>query len=342
MHGGRRVELLDIAIRQDWDSYLWAGNLTLASLADYQAIKTGDALTLVLQGSPYALTARGKSHQNSGDGPSVTVRVASPTVILEDAPLITKTWSSAMAREACEELSGAPIDWRIVNWRIPAGRLTCEGATRIAVIRRIAKAAGAIAQTAPDGTLRVQYRFPVSVPGWDIAPPNQIYTDRRDNLSYSESYQNRDRWNAVVISDESDVERTYALEYIESDARSGTLRVYAEPWLDPGAFRVSHTGDPSILIGAGAVMPRIETETIEFKAGAGALRYPVHNLISVNWRRRDLAPVVWEWGKKELKAAGGGGYSIAVVTYETRAIEYPVNHSVRGELTQFLILIEEN
>ncbi|MCP4699178.1 MAG: hypothetical protein GY862_20345 [Gammaproteobacteria bacterium] len=340
LHAGRRVELLDLRMRQDWDTYRRDGNLSLSDLSDYRAIRIGDAVTLYLQGAPHALTVREKSHRNDGDGPKVTVRAASPTALLEDR-LISKTWPSVTAREACEELAGSATEWNIISRRIPAGRLTCENATHIAMIRRIARAAGAVVQTGADGTLRVQYRFPASVPGWAAANPDQIHTGRADNLSCPESYRSRDRWNAAVISDESAEtgERTYNLEYEKTDSRNGILRVYAEPWAGPDEFGVRHTGHASVLTGAGVIVPRAETQEVEFKAGPASLRCPVYILNSVRRQHKDLAPVLWKQGKKEIAATGGGGYSVAQVSHAARAIEFAVNHAVQQqETTQFLIV----
>jgi hypothetical protein len=105
LHKNRRVELLDYAIGQDWDTWLWTGDISPAKPSDYQPMQPGDECTLMLQGQAYALRIASKQHSRSGNdaGTSFRVSLESPTTVLSRA-YFNKTWQGLNAKSIAEEL----------------------------------------------------------------------------------------------------------------------------------------------------------------------------------------------------------------------------------------------
>ena len=78
-----RVELSDLSISQDWDTYLWTGSIRPAKYSDYANIRTGDTAVLYLQETPYQMVIKNRSHSDNDGKTTFTIQVASPTVKLE-------------------------------------------------------------------------------------------------------------------------------------------------------------------------------------------------------------------------------------------------------------------
>ncbi|MCP4697958.1 MAG: hypothetical protein GY862_14065, partial [Gammaproteobacteria bacterium] len=339
IHQRRRVDISDATLRQGVDDYCWSGTVTLMHLADYMNISIDDPISLFIQGDEYVLKVEEKNHSRQGSAmPNVSLRVISPTSDLATSKKITATWPATWAHAAAESIAGQAIDWRIVDWPIPAGILTYTDSVPMDILREIAGAPKGIIQTARDGTLRAQYRIPVPVRYWNTAAPDEIYVDRKDNLSYSEGFRAIDRWNAVVIRNEEllEDEPEYHIEYTQTGPFEGVLHVYAEPWQDPKSIIAEHTGRPSVYIGSGALKLLTEQEIVEFKKGSATVQYPVYNILSLVWRHTNLAPYVWALDSKDFTAIGGNGYSLAEITYSRRVVEFRVTFTISEDI-QFLV-----
>ncbi len=334
-HEDRRIDLLDFEISQDWDTYLWTGQIQPAYFADYLVLKTGDPVILYLQGTPYQLVIESRSHSDSDGLPTFTAQVSSPSVALEKTK-ITKTWNAITARNVCEELAGDTIEWSILNWTIPSGRLSVVEKTPIDIIRMIVNAAGGIIQTRADGILKAQYKTgPTAFNQINLAPLSATYTDKSHILSYSESPPSGEFYNAAIISDEEQSDRQYYAEYEKIDEVTGKLKIYAEPWFED--FRVTHTGHDLINISAGTIKFLKQTETVEFKESQATVNYPIFSFQSIEWQYNDLGAI--NWHNKNLSVSGDNQYSTAIVRYTRRYIEFPVSHLLNSATqTQFLII----
>lgn len=183
--------------------YAWTGTMELGDPAAYQRIRIDDPVTLMMGDSAIDLMVDNKTITRDGvNRPKLTVSLISPTArfVLPRAELMTKTWNNpTMARVAAEEAVGESIQWDLVDWLIPAGRLAFSDASPIDVVQTIARAAGGLVETTPSGVLRVRHRFPVPVPEWATAIPDHVLTDASHNLSCRESYRLTKRCNQVLV-----------------------------------------------------------------------------------------------------------------------------------------------
>ncbi|ABK45054.1 hypothetical protein Mmc1_2555 [Magnetococcus marinus MC-1] len=183
--------------------YAWTGTMELADPASFQRIRIDDPVTLELGGETFQMMVDNKTLSRDGVSRprlvvsliSLTARFAAPR-----ATSMERMWNSPVsARAAAEEAVGESIQWDLVDWTIPGGRLAVYDAAPLDVVRTIAEAAGGVVETTPGGTLRVRHRFPTAVPQWVSATPDHILTDATDNLSCRESHRARYRVNRVTV-----------------------------------------------------------------------------------------------------------------------------------------------
>jgi len=341
IHQGQRVDLLDYMISQDWDTYLWTGQMSIANHQDYARMRKNDAIILVLQGVDYTLVIQNRSHSDDGNNGQAkfTIDVASPTVALSDKNLkISKAWGAVMASVAAQAIVEQPIDWQIVDWLLPAGRLSYENANPMELLRKLVDAAGGIVQTTRTGSLKVQYKTPCAINKLSASAIDFTFSDTAHIFNYDERTPSGDFFNAAIITDtDNAVDRQWSGEYIPTDDVSGVLRVYGHAWLNPDSFEVTTTGNPSIKIGQGVVVYIEENQTLEFKKGQASTSYPVFILRECVWKYANLGELMWELDSPQLKTAAPS-YSVAELKYTRRVVDFPIRHNVQDlETSQFLV-----
>ena len=353
---GKRIELIDFTLRQDIGMYCFVGSITLPDIEAYKAANVMDSLTLVIDdnrfSSRYELIITDKSYSRGGvDAPKLTINVASPTYYLEQQHVTTYI-PKIHAHAACELIAQQTIDWQILDWEIPDGILNFDKCTLIEAIRAIVKQL-AIVQTNADGTLRVQYRHPVSPTKWDYAIPAHTLYDNAHNLSYSEGYRWRQAaYNAVVIADATPTpddpkEITYDLEFIEdadSKLGSGVLRIYPSSPRDVSGIQVVHTGDKSIQLGQCYPTQFGVIEQVEFKDNKSSVQRVISGLLKVDYKSVDLGDIVISPDGKTLTTKHHGdyaGYSLCELTYMTECYICTVTCTKAFDApqpTQFLVI----
>ena len=116
------------------------------------------------------------------------------------------------------------------------------------------------------------------------------------------------------------------IEAEQIDATHYLARVYPSPWRSNIRLTCS---DPAVLIspriqGSGGRLVELDGELVEIGGGAAALRYPVIRLRAVEWLRDSLGSIAWEFGARDIHSSLPG-YSLARVSYDTRALEFDVS-----------------
>jgi len=355
LHEGKRIEILDFTLRQDIGMYCFVGSINLPDIAAYKAVHFGTLITLVIDdnrfSSRYNLVLTDKSYSRNGvDMPKLTINVASPTIALEKGR-VNGEMNRTSARQICQQIIGQEIDWQILDWIIPDDVLKFDDCTQIEAIRSIVKHL-AVVQTNADGTLRVQYRHPVSPTKWDYATPARTLYDNVHNLSYSEGY----RWqtatyNAVLIANaEPDPasEVNYDSEFKEDadDKKgSGVLHIYPSiPRADESKVLVVHTGDSSIKLGVCYPTQVEVTDLIEFKDNKATTKRPILGLLKIDYKSVDLGEIEIGKDRKTLKTTHRGdyaGYSLCELTYTTDCYFCDVTVTKafdKPKPTQFLVI----
>ncbi|MEO5346685.1 MAG: discoidin domain-containing protein [Magnetococcus sp. YQC-9] len=202
IHGTRRIEVASAEIGMAEGDYGWSGSAAIAALADFQALGVDDPVTLMLGETGFSLLVDSRSVSRGANSVGLTVSLVSATATLS-APrsaLISMTPDAIMtAREAAESAVGA-IEWSMLDWPIPPGRIAFHEAAPMAIAEAIAAAAGGVIETLPDGRMRARHRFPVRVPDWPNVLPDHILTEE-SILYIQESYRHLTRVDRVVVRD---------------------------------------------------------------------------------------------------------------------------------------------
>jgi hypothetical protein len=301
----------------------------------------GELLDLYLQDNRYSLIVEKRSLSKDEGMPSMKLSISTNNRLKIK---FSKTWNAVMAKEASEEIAGQSIQWNTVNWQIPAGRLTFQNTTQIEAIRKIAQAAGAIITSDRLGNLTVKPKFPITPSQWPLVLPNQSFSGLIDRLSYSEEYLEKERFNAVIVTDgqaSQSAEKKYSAELVDMGGYH-ILRIYAEPWAEFNEFSIEHVGHSSIGMKYLGVTYREEIETLEIKEGKANVKYPIKILRESRYKYRDLGSVQWTDGSKAITTSIEG-YSVLCVKYLTRVHEFRVNYAVcRPEISQFIIKTVES
>ena len=341
---GGRVPIQAAKITASEGSPYWQCEVTLLRDADYRRLPRDTAFTLNWFGVDFAfmVDSRELSRSIDDDG-NLTVQAAisglSPACRLAGprATAITQTWTDpAMARDLVEAIFGEAVQWDMVDWMIPAGRLSASGAYPLDIAQRIVEAAGGLLESLPGGGLRARKRWPVAVADLRPGMAADHALTGREVFTLTERPSLDERMNRVRIVD---VESNYqdTLEWVPDadDALRGELRAYPSPWRAGLSIRHTRGSPPVYLDGALTDASAVHTEVVEFKDGVATVRYPLLAVQSFTWLAESLGGVSHAAGAKQL-TADAAGYGLAEVTYITRYLRAPA-HASEAAQAQFLL-----
>jgi len=338
---GELIEIIDASLSQDEDGYAWLGVVILAKIEDYQKFTNGDAFTVNLFGELFELIVDSKGLNRSNPSEvGLSVSGLSPTALLASprGESISKLWDTpVLAKDAAEEfLGGEVIDWQLVNWTIPAFALGVSDITPIELVQLIAKSAGGVVETKPDGSLLVRPRHKIKVPDYGISIIDQTYTDSDDNISVVEGQGFSKELNKIAIRDQS-VNSTDAdtIEFIvkEDDSTAGILKAYPSPFRD---INITHTGPVGVLLSKLGEITRTETEIIEIFDGSGSVKYPIESVVSISWLDTNLGGITFS-GKQVKSTSLVDRFGLLEIVYETKSINYEAQYAISDRQIQFLM-----
>jgi len=350
-HQGRALPITSADLRCDDGSPTWTADVGLAQLDDFATVALGDAVLLSVEcwsidpdgaetladSEMWDLRVDGRRLDRSAPGAQQqTITAVSPLVLRGSpwAPPLTRSWPAAVpARDAVEALIGA-VEWRLVEWVIPLGKLAAERADPVQLARQVVAAAGGVLESRPDGTVVARPAYPVSPPDWATAPTDLALADDR-LVSVSETLDPVDVVNRITITSGTTTEASDTLVWVadDGDEHTGTLRLYPNPWRD---LVVVHTGDAGVTLTRIGEVVEVVTETLELRAGRASPTRPVDRVTGVTWLSRDLGGLDVGGSATDL-VAGAADWSLASVTYETRRIDHRAADLRRRDV-QFLAM----
>lgn len=320
-------QIIGFSLSCDEGSSVWKADLQLADRAAYAAVGLRDVVSLSFGGDTFSLIVDGKTLGREFDTETFRVSAVSPLALL-DAPFAATRRAHypapTLARQIVTDQLGA-VDWQLPEWSVPAGACAFDKATPLAIAKSVVESIGGLVESKPDGSVLCRLRYPVSIPSYATATPDRVFTDA-DLIASTGQLSARATYNRVLISNSG---QTSALG--DTLEQTGSLvRGYPSPWR---AVRLLHTGGPQVRIEPSGVVVRTEIERVEFIDGKASTRYAVLSLLSVGWQQ-SLGTVAADG--KALTAASGG-YSLADITYQTRAFEWRVYDPANGEV-QFIMV----
>jgi hypothetical protein len=342
MYGGVALEILEMSVETSEDEFVWLASVAIADTQQYRSIRLDDPITVTVGGVSFSMIVTNKQLDRSDpEKVSMTISCRSPAIgyLAPRAQDITYTLTTAMyAKAVCEDILGVTINWNIVNWVIQPYAFAVVDTSPIAAVQTIAEAVGAMVYSNPDGSISVNYVFPVSVVNFDTTTPDVYLTDSQDNLSYGEEQEPGLVFNAFRIRDWDDG-ISDSLDFTKDELLddTGVLRAYVMPWR---VVDLQHTGGEAVVaLSPWVVESRIETEMVEFTNGTASLKYPAVGITNVVWRSDSLAGVYVTPRTKDLYAldtATNYGYGVADITYVVECYACTVQFPT-GKVAQFIL-----
>jgi hypothetical protein len=340
MHMGLPLRLLAATLSADEDSPVWnAETLRLAERADWVRIAIGDELILTVGAEVWRLKVDAKAFNRVHGEDVLTVSALSPLAWL-DAPYAASLALDSQEHESAQAVVAAllapvgAVDWQLPDWLIPPGALAITDATPLAAARAIVAAIGGVIESAPDGTPLARPRYPLSVPAYASATPDQSWLDNALFATTTRAGRLAD-FNRVLISNQALTgdEARDRLEYTAAadSLYAGTVRAWPEPWR---AVVLGHTGHPDTAIAAQGEAVRTLTELVEFVGGAARVQYAIEHIVSVVWQHVDLGAVTASGA--DLQAATPA-QSLAWITYTSRSLDWAVALE-QDEAVQFVLI----
>jgi hypothetical protein len=292
------------------DQTFWTAGMELLTYQDFQKLEVDQAVTVTVYDEDYSFIVDYRSVVREAPGTvRLEVQLISPSAVYAQprASLISKTWSAPiLAKDAALEIIPT-LDWQIVNWLVPADKLSFTDADPLSIVTRIAEAAGGIVCAKKDGQLQVRYRFPSAVVDWPLLSPAMTLTDNAHNISSTEGFKKSSGYNRFYIGNEpppteenATGDFTLELDSREEGLNAGKntfypgdqpyLLLYKSPNVTPSTFTTS----AGTLTAVGAVSWD-ETEQLTFEnKNEVQLSKVADYLVSYKWYGNDL-------GTPELK-----------------------------------------
>jgi len=340
---GQSIPLAAVAVSIDEGEVSWTCEATLLDPRHYAIFRADDPFTITIGGETWSfLVAARRMSRDSVASADATISGIGPAARWQSprAKRITKTWTSATAASAvlAEVLPGEAIDWRIIDWSIPAFRLAADSLAPMEIAQRVVAAAGGMIETNPDGSLLVRYAFPRPVADYAADGPDHTYSDVADRFSVTEGYGALEVINRLRVLDVAPGPYADVIEF-EADRlhpTTGSLRVYPSPWRL--SFDVRHTSLPIVSVQRTGIGTEEHTETVEVLRGEGAVRYPLHQLLNVEWLHEDLGGIAFDADQRQFRSTSQTRFeSLARITYRTRFVDHRAV-AYDGAEVQFVVM----
>jgi len=331
--GGVAVDAVSVRIEASRDQYCLSATVTVASQADYLAMTPGADLVVTIDATEFRFVVESRSRRREHGAWEYSASALSRASLLDEPhalPLSDDTELSGMASAIAATLAGdIPVSWETVDWYLPPLTLIPGEETPLALLRRLAAAAGAVVQSSPDGSIVVRPAWPVTLPDWVVATPDHLTGDD-DHFAASESYEHQTGYNRFLISDQLDSQETLRLEEETISGAVKEIRGYRTPWAE---FGLRTTGGGWVAIESMGTEEREVTETVEIIAGAGQTAYPIYGITALDWLHTSLGSVTHaEDGRLETSTEGE---SLLSITYTTRCMRWRAT-DLTAEQVQFV------
>lgn len=206
---------LSVSIDFQSAHWSWSATMPLSALSNLERDQPGVPVELeaTINGTVWRLAVERKDEDERFGGGLLSVGGRGIAAELSDPvyPIVQhdNVANAANARQLAEQaLSfngvslGWSLDWQAADWLIPAGAWLFSG-TPMAAVARLAEAAGAYVQSAPDTrTLRVLPRYPVKPWEWGSAAAGAVLPAEA-TLVRGASHQDKPGYNLVVVRGET-------------------------------------------------------------------------------------------------------------------------------------------
>jgi hypothetical protein len=204
------IEVLSLTLTQQEDATHWIATAEGGDWHTAISLPLGTPVTVDLNGEIYSLLVAGAHMKRIGaKAPQPTLTLLSP-VAFKDQPFATEVFfptpDPISARALAGQALGLTIDWQVVDWALPPGHLPLSPISPLALVKRLAHAAGAGITSGRDGGVSLRPRFPLDPASFPQAPVDHVFTALDEILDCVLSPRPAARYNAVTV-------RTHGVDY---------------------------------------------------------------------------------------------------------------------------------
>ncbi|MBF0614220.1 MAG: discoidin domain-containing protein [Magnetococcales bacterium] len=331
---GQAMELITLTLSWSAEQVSWVAHLTLAEERTFLEIHMDQPVTLEIQTIRFQMVVTGKELIRTASAAPQRLVTAMGRPIRHELPRalpFTRTWEQAVwARAAVEEALQETVIWELPNWRLPGQRLHVKEVAPLEVAKMMARAAGGVVRSRPDGQIVAAPLFPLPVPEWEKATCDHLLTDHADLIACRAELHPSTRINSVTVSEQTPELQPPELRLeIDPESHPGnqphapeqTIRLLAP--LSPGV--TLH----SLAHSCGTWMPtepvtRTHHELVRFTGSTRAvLSCPLTTIQEITWLGNDLGAVTLAADGRTLCAARPGVALAAVQGLTATHTLYP-------------------
>lgn len=329
---GRPIEFVgSITLSSDESGIAWNGSVSLANLEDYYSIDVGTEISIFIGSDEYVLNVTEKGLSRSFSSIDMTVSLSSFIATKADEE-IDSSYAGYLASEAVADALGMSLSWGVVDWILPVSANFYQ-ATRYDIAREIVESIGAVIRSNNDGSIRVEYLYPVSVDKLNSVGSNLVISDMDQILESSESLRKSDGYNRFTLTNEDESEGdSHDFNYTSVNENKGYVDVFMQskrPDIDLGT-----TGSDQVEISNVEFLEVTLTESIEIKSGVSSVAHEISSIKGYKYAYQNLGSVTHNGGSISTEI---DGYSVLEITYTTIRARWMVANA-NTELTQFLII----
>lgn len=200
-----------VSINSDAAHWTWSASVPLAALESLQPDTPDELVELAIEinGHSWRVLVETRGEKEAFDrtslqigGRGIAAQITDPAYPVMSHNNVSAAIMARQAAEAALSINGVPLgwilDWQAADWLLPSGVWVHSGTPLNAVVR-IAEAAGAYVQAAPDAmTLRVLPKYPIAPWDWATATPG-VVLPASAVLERGTDHVSKSRYNAVYV-----------------------------------------------------------------------------------------------------------------------------------------------
>lgn len=321
---GKQLNPHSFIVEHDKGSYFLTVDLHLADQHQFALCKKNLRLLTEVDGEFFQTVIHKSPRRSINPGVvDYIVETASPLVYLGAGPSDYYSCPvsgefSGMASDIVSSLAatkGFSVNWEIIDWMIPQGRLLVNNRTPIEIIRDIVHEVRGIVQPTPDGNMRIIYEYPDPVSNWESVKPALKLVDQDHYGSATENPIARTGHNKFLISDSDSSQSRWSLDDVGISPTQKYMDLYTVPFA-PAIKPVLQTSSDGVTIEPLGVVEKEISEVIVIKNGVGRATKPIYGVIGTIWADTHLGDV--SFSEDSQVKTSVLGQSLLTLSYTTK------------------------
>ena len=340
-NSGTSFQVISANISFDDGSNTWKGSVELGDVSLYDSVGViGDSVTLDILGDTYDLVIVDKSLSKEFNNQKPVYNLDGSLWLLGGplASFVTKDYiTPTLASDVVEYFIG-PVTWNVVDWTIPADRLSFVNMSPLSAALEVISAIDAELINEKDGTYTVQSRYKVRPDHYVSTARDYTLSELTEIVSTSEDVLVNPVYGFVRVLD-SEASIGDRLEFETTVGNKGILSVYPAPWRSLADLLVYTTSNSSRLaLTNPQYKERVEKggdtattgELVEIIDGSGSVQYPIKTIDSYTWLSDHNHTISTSIDSTTITVDGvpSDFYGLLRVIYTTRYYTYDVEFVV--------------